>query len=138
MYSLLSLPCHGHPSGGNQGYLFYTGRDPFNQNSNRSDRENWSASKGGPVFSKLFLLDRNFRKVWLNRSRPGFPMGRGEKSQISRDFQRQIREKISRFRGIFFEIFRVNFAKKQSIKYGRLQGYLLGKCREKLIGFTII
>ena len=28
------------------------GRDPFNQNSNRSDREKWSTSKGGPVFSK--------------------------------------------------------------------------------------
>ena len=35
-----------------------TGRDPFKQNSNRSDREKWSTSKGGPVFSKLFRLDR--------------------------------------------------------------------------------
>ena len=35
----------------------FWGRDPFNQNSNRSDRENWSTSKGGPVFSKLFRLD---------------------------------------------------------------------------------
>ena len=34
------------------------GRDPFNQISNRSDREKWSTSKGGPVFSKLFPLDR--------------------------------------------------------------------------------
>ena len=34
------------------------GRDPFNQNSNRSDREKWSTSKGGPVFSKLLRLDR--------------------------------------------------------------------------------
>ena len=34
------------------------GRDPFNQNSNWSDREKWSALKGGPVFSKLFRLDR--------------------------------------------------------------------------------
>ena len=34
------------------------GRDPFNQSSNRSDREKWSTSKGGPVFSKLFRLDR--------------------------------------------------------------------------------
>ena len=33
-------------------------RDPFNQNSNRSDREKLSTSKGGPVFSKLFRLDR--------------------------------------------------------------------------------
>ena len=34
------------------------GRDPFNQNCNRSDREKWSTSKGGPVFTKLFRLDR--------------------------------------------------------------------------------
>ena len=33
------------------------GRDPFNQNSNRSDRERRTTSKGGPVFSKLFRLD---------------------------------------------------------------------------------
>ena len=54
------------------------GRDPFNQNSNRCDREKWSTSKGGPVFSKLFRLDRTdplsfrpkFWKFWLNGSRP--------------------------------------------------------------------
>ena len=34
------------------------GRDPFNPNSNRSDREKRTTSKGGPVFSKLFRLDR--------------------------------------------------------------------------------
>ena len=34
------------------------GRDPFNQKSDRSDREKWSTSKGGPVSSKLFRLDR--------------------------------------------------------------------------------
>ena len=34
------------------------GCDPFNQNFNRSDREKWSTSKGGPIFSKLFWLDR--------------------------------------------------------------------------------
>ena len=34
------------------------GRDPFNQSSNRFYREKWSTSKGGPVFSKLFRLDR--------------------------------------------------------------------------------
>ena len=38
-------------------YKIYMGRDPFNQNSNRFDREKWSTSKGGPVFSKLFRLD---------------------------------------------------------------------------------
>ena len=34
------------------------GRDPFNQNSDRSDREKRTTSKGGPVFLKLFRLDR--------------------------------------------------------------------------------
>ena len=34
------------------------GRDPFNQNSNRSDLEKRTTSKGEPVFSKLFRLDR--------------------------------------------------------------------------------
>ena len=29
-----------------------------NKNSDRSDREKWSTSKGGPIFSKLFRLDR--------------------------------------------------------------------------------
>ena len=37
---------------------WYQGRDPFNQNSDRSDREKRTTSKGGPVFSKLFRLDR--------------------------------------------------------------------------------
>ena len=34
------------------------GRNPFNQNSDWSDREKRTTSKGGPVFSKLFRLDR--------------------------------------------------------------------------------
>ena len=33
------------------------GRDPFNQHTDRSDREKRTTSKG-PVFSKLFRLDR--------------------------------------------------------------------------------
>ena len=37
---------------------WYQGRDPFNQNSDRSDREKWTTSKGWPVFPKLFRLDR--------------------------------------------------------------------------------
>ena len=40
------------------GSLRNNGRDPFNQNFNRSDREKRTTSKGGPVFSKLFRLDR--------------------------------------------------------------------------------
>ena len=35
----------------------HLGRDPFNQNSDQFDREKWSTTKGGPVFSKLFRLD---------------------------------------------------------------------------------
>ena len=38
-------------------FLGFTGCDPFNQNSDRSDREKWTTSKGGPVLSKLFRLD---------------------------------------------------------------------------------
>ena len=34
------------------------GRNPFNQNSNQSNREKRSTSKGGPVFLKLFRLDQ--------------------------------------------------------------------------------
>ena len=35
----------------------HLGCDPFNQNSDQSDQEKWSTSKGGPVFSKLFRLN---------------------------------------------------------------------------------
>ena len=62
------------------------GHDPFNQNSNRSDRENWSTSKGGPVFSKLFQLDRNFRKFWLNGSSPLCFSGTNQKPGRRRPF----------------------------------------------------
>ena len=58
--------------------IINTGRHPFNQNSDQSDPEKWSTSKGGPVFSKLFRLDRTdpltfepeFWKFWVNGSRP--------------------------------------------------------------------
>ena len=39
--------------------ISYSGRDPFNQNSNRSDRENWSTSNGGPIFFETFLVGPN-------------------------------------------------------------------------------
>ena len=48
----------------------------------------------------------------------GLLISRGEKSQILRDFQGQIHGKIGRFCGIFAGIFEVNFAEKQSIRYG--------------------
>ena len=37
-------------------FFHLQGCDPFNQNSDRSDRE--KRKNGGPVFSKLFRLDR--------------------------------------------------------------------------------
>ena len=42
----------------NTSQIASSGRDPFNQNSDRSDREKRTTSKGGPFFSKLFQLDR--------------------------------------------------------------------------------
>ena len=50
----MTSACHAYSKRGD------SGRDPFNQNSDRSDREKRTTSKGGPVFSKLFLLDRTF------------------------------------------------------------------------------
>ena len=51
------------------GTMSICGLDPFNQYSHRSDREKWSTSKGGLVFSKLFRLDR----INPLRSGPKFP-----------------------------------------------------------------
>ena len=40
--------------------MLVKGRDPFNQNSDRSDREKWSTSKGVPVrFSETFPVGPN-------------------------------------------------------------------------------
>ena len=72
----------------------FTGRDPFNQNSNRSDRENWSTSKGGPVFSKLFRLDRTdplsfgpkFREILVEWIAP----------TVSRNFSRELEFDLAR------------------------------------------
>ena len=50
--------------------------------------------------------------------KPGLLIIRGRKTQISRDFQGQIRGKIGRFRGNFAGIFGANFTKKQLVKNG--------------------
>ena len=42
----------------------------------------------------------------------GLLVGRGKKSQISRDFQGQIRGKNGRFRGNFAAIFEASFTEK--------------------------
>ena len=70
--------------------LWLFGRDPFNKNSNRSNREKGSTSKGGPVFRNFsgwteqihWVLDRNFRKFWLNGSRPLFVAKEREKKSL--------------------------------------------------------
>ena len=54
-------------------------------------------------------------------NRPGLLVGRGKKSQISRDFQGQIRGKNGRFRGNFAEIFEASFAEKRLVKNGRFR-----------------
>ena len=46
-------------------------------------------------------------------------VGRGKKSQISWDFQGQIRGKNGRFRGNFAGIFEASFAEKRLVKNGR-------------------
>ena len=46
---------------------------------------------------------------WLQVIITGLLVGRGKKSQISRDFQGQIRGKNGRFRGNFAEIFEASF-----------------------------
>ena len=94
------------------------GRDPFNQNSNRSDREKRTTSKGGPVFSKLFRLDRTdplsfgpkFPEILDEWIAPGVcsygdfqPAFRDEKFEkvVTRPFRREIQgtslARISRF-----------------------------------------
>ena len=63
------------------GLISNMGRNPFTKISNRSDREKGSTSKGGPVFRKLFRLDRTdplsfgpkFTKFRLNGLRPWLP-----------------------------------------------------------------
>ena len=75
------------------GKLVFLGRDPFNQNSNRSNREKWSASKGGPVFSVEPNRSIEFwTKFWLNGSRSwafetGMPLTIGIRNFRARSIQ---------------------------------------------------
>ena len=68
----------------------------------------------------------------------GLLVGRGKKSQISRDFQGQIRGKNGRFRGNFAGIFEASFAEKQLVKNGRFCESFPSKFRWKAIGFALI
>ena len=68
----------------------------------------------------------------------GLLVGRGKKSQISRDFQGQIRGKNDRFRGNFAGIFEASFAEKRLVKNGRFCGSLPSNFRWKAMGFALI
>ena len=59
----------------------------------------------------------------------GLLVGRGKKSQISRDFQGQIRGKNGRIRGNFAGIFEASFAKKRLVKNGRFRESFPSKFR---------
>ena len=68
----------------------------------------------------------------------GLLVGRGKKSQISRDFQRQIRGKNGRFRGNFAGILEGSFAEKRLVKNGRFRRSFPSKFRWKAISFVLI
>ena len=68
----------------------------------------------------------------------GVLVGRGKKSQISQEFQGQIRGKNGRFGGKFAGIYEASFAEKRLVKYGRFRGSFPSKFRWKAIGFALI
>ena len=68
----------------------------------------------------------------------GLLVGRGKKSQISRDFQGQIHGKNGRFRGNFAGIFEASFAEKRLVKNSRFRKSFPTKFRWEAIGFALI
>ena len=80
------------------------------------------------IFFKLFAQQFSYNRA-SSRSR--------KKSQISRDFQGQIRVKNGRFRGNFTEIFEANFSEKRLVKNGRFHENFPSKFRWKAIGFAL-
>ena len=68
----------------------------------------------------------------------GLLVGRRKKSQISRDFQGQIRGKNGRFRGNFAGIFEASFTEKRLVKNGRFRGSFSSKFHWKATGFALI
>ena len=95
--------------------------------------------------SELKSKDQRYTIEWkiLEKAKPytnltGLLVGRGKKSQISRDFQGQIREKNGRFRGNFAGIFEAILAEKRLVKNGRFRESFPSKFRWKVIGFALI
>ena len=78
-------------------------------------KNSYHLSKGVDFLYKIPTLLRE--NITIQHPLTRLLIGHGEKSQILRDFQGQIRGKIGQFCGIFAVIFGVNFAEKQSLKY---------------------
>ena len=78
-------------------------------------KNSYHLSKGVDFLYKIPTLLRENATIQHPLTR--LLIGHGEKRQILRDFQGQIRGKIGQFCGIFAVIFGVNFAEKQSLKY---------------------
>ena len=68
----------------------------------------------------------------------GLLVGRGKKSQISRDFQGQIRRKNVQFCRNFAGIFETSFAEKWLVKNSWFRESFQNKFRWKAIGFAMI
>ena len=89
----------------------------------------------------MAIVNNNYvcsKSVRNKNSITGLLVGRGKKSQISRDFQGQIRGKNGRFRGNFAGIFEASFAEKRFVKNGRFRESFPCKFRWKPIGFALI
>ena len=67
------------------------------------------------MLSKYQKLDVKNNETKINQF-SGLLVGRGKKSEISRNFREQIRGKNSRFRGNFRGIFEAGFAGKRLVK----------------------
>ena len=90
------------------------------------------------AFSIQLDLAKEVNRHFLENDYAGLLVGRGKKSQISRDFQGQIRGKNDRFRGNFAGIFEASFAEKRLVKNGRFRESFPSKFRRKPIGFALI
>ena len=89
-----------------------------------------------PKMFQWYMYTNEFKynlrdKLYVNA---GLLVGRGKKSQISWDFQGQIRGKNGRFRGNF----EASFAEKWLVMNGRFRRSFPSKFRWKAIGFALI
>ena len=69
-----------------------------------------------PTNLVVWRAEAHYNTVMLFSKITGLLVGHGKKSQISRDFQGQIRGKNGRFHGNFAGIFVASFAEKRLVK----------------------